>query len=122
MFMPLNAQKHPKNKTMMRIRIKEMIKEKGMKFPYSAMLKAGISRGIANKYMKGEKEYILVDHVEKLCLLFRCMPNDLYEWVPDNAMQEEANHPLHALKPKNRFDPFEAMKNMTPEEIRRRLG
>jgi putative transcriptional regulator len=107
---------------MMRIRIKEMIKEKGIKFPYSAMVKAGISRGVANKYMKGKKQYILVDHVEKLCLLFRCLPNDLYEWVPDNTLQDDATQPLQALKPKPKFDPYEAMKKMTPEEIRKRLG
>ena len=105
----------------MRIRIKEMIKEKGIKFPFTALVKAGISRGVALKYLKSNKQFILVNHVEKLCLLFRCMPNDLYEWVPDNTLQDDATQPLAALKPKLRFDPFEAMKKMTPEEIRKRL-
>jgi DNA-binding Xre family transcriptional regulator len=106
---------------MMRIRIKEMIKEKGIRFPYSAMVTAGISRGVANKYMKNTKGYILTQHIEKLCLLFRCTPNDLYEWVPDDALQNDPTQPLNALKPKTHFDPFEAMKKMTPEEIRKRL-
>jgi putative transcriptional regulator len=106
---------------MLRIRIKEMMKEKGIKYPYSAMVKAGISRGVVNKYMTGEKTYIVARHVEKLCLLCRCMPNDLYEWVPDNTLQDDPTQPLQALKPKPKFDPFEVMKKMTPEEIRRRL-
>ncbi|MES2621485.1 MAG: helix-turn-helix transcriptional regulator [Bacteroidota bacterium] len=106
---------------MMQIRIKEMIKEKGIKFPYAAMVKAGISRGVALKYMKNKKQYVLLKDVEILCLLFRCVPNDLYVWVPNDALQDDPTQPLQAIKPKVQFDPFEAMKKMTPEEIRKRL-
>jgi DNA-binding Xre family transcriptional regulator len=41
--------------------------------------------------------------LEKLCTIFRCTPNDLFEWTPD-ANDTAADHPLTPLRPENSVD------------------
>lgn len=98
------------------------MKEKGVKSPLTAMMKAGISQGVAQKYLSNKKIWIIYKDIEILCLLLRCQPNDLFEYIPDDKTVHDATQPLNALKPKPAFDAFEALKTMSPDEIRKRLG
>ncbi len=107
---------------MIQLRLKQLMKEKGVKSPLSALTKAGISQGVAQKYLTHKKIWILFKDIEILCLLLRCEPNDLFEYTPDDKRVPDETQPLNALKPKPIFDAFEAMKKMSPDEIRKRLG
>ncbi len=104
---------------MIRLRIKSLMKEKGVKAPFKKMVALGISHSIAHDYMSGKKKWILIEHVETLCLLLHCRPNDLFEWLPDDTMQDDPRHPLQQLKPKAPFVLDEAIKNLSPDEIRK---
>jgi DNA-binding Xre family transcriptional regulator len=42
--------------------------------------------------------------IEKLCIVFRCTPNDLFEWTPNDAKDNTADHPLTPLRPENSVD------------------
>ena len=102
----------------MKLRIKALMKEKGINAPFKELRRLGISHAIAHKYMVGTKKWILVEHIAKICLLLRCEPNDLLEWTPDNNFQDDPNQPLQKVKPRSRFDLMEATKNMTPGQLK----
>lgn len=107
---------------MVRSRIKELMKARGVKAPLAALMKAGISQGVAQKMLNGSKKWISIAHVEKLCILLRCTPNDLYEWVPDNQAEDYPENPLQVIRQKPAFNLEEVVKNMTLEEIKKKFG
>lgn len=82
------------------------------------MVKLGIRHDDAHKYMSGKKQWIVIEHIEKLCLFLRCQPNDLFEWEPDDKLQDDPNQPLQKLKPKTPFKVEDELEKLTPDEIR----
>ncbi len=118
----VNAVSAIKNKTMIQIRIKQLMKERGIKFPLETLKKAGISQGVAQGYLNGTKTWLLHKHAEKLCKLLRCTPNDLYEWTPDDPSEDYPENLLQAIRKKPSVDLEEKLKNMTLEEIRKKFG
>jgi len=107
---------------MIRLRIKQLAKEKGIKELHSALTRAGISSDVAHEYMKGSKERLVMAHIEMMCLVFRCMPNDLFEVLPDKPAIADLTQPVYALKPREDFDAMEILKSLTPDEIKAKLG
>ena len=107
---------------MIRLRIKQLAKEKGIKELNTALSKAGISSDVATEYIKGNKDRLVTDHIEMMCLVFRCMPNDLFEVVPDKPATADLTQPVYTLSPREDFDVKEILKNLTPDEIKERLG
>ena len=106
---------------MIRLRIKALMETKGVRYPNKALIALGISARVAGKYLSGKKQTLALKHIDRICLLLRCQPNDLLEWVPDDPTQNDPTQPLQALKPKERFNVNEVLKKMTPEEIRKKL-
>jgi hypothetical protein len=56
-----------------------------------------LSRSLSNEKLKG----ISFEHLEKLCDIFKCTPNDLLEWTPTGAISDTSKHPLNALRPQH---------------------
>ena len=46
-------------------------------------------------YASNSDSHIKFQYLEKLCLIFKCTPNDLLEWRPDNG--NSLNEPLKIL-------------------------
>ncbi len=61
------------------------------------LIQNGFSRSIANRILKRADSYIKFSHIEKICLLLHCTPNDLLQWRPDAKMPVQPNEPLNAL-------------------------
>lgn len=59
----------------------------------------GFSANIAHRIASHSDSHIKFQYLEKLCLLFKCTPNDLLEWEPDNS--SSANDPLRVLIHRN---------------------
>ena len=106
---------------MIRLRIKQLMKERGILHPHKELMAAGISDRVAGKYLKGEKRWILHTHVEILCRLLRCVPNDLYEWVPDQPADDYPENTLQIIKQRETLDTQKLLKDMTLEDIRKRF-
>jgi hypothetical protein len=51
--------------------------------------------------MKTKSKTIDFDHMEILCFFFHCAPHDLVEWVPDNKIPFDEQHPFSKLKRAN---------------------
>lgn len=69
------------------------------------MIRNGFVRSTASKLLNGQARYVKDEHLEKLCLLLHCTPNDLFVWKPEANSLTAEGHPLQALKrgeaPKN---------------------
>ena len=69
------------------------------------MMKNGFIRSTASNLLNGYTRYVKDEHLEKLCLLLHCTPNDLYDWKPSKNTLTPEDHPIQALKrgdaPKN---------------------
>ena len=102
--------------------IARLCKERGIKHKTATLMKAGISQGVIYKYLKGKIKNVPIDHIEKLCLLFRCQPNDLFTWVPDDKLSDYPENPMQAIRQKPSFNLEEKLKNMTLDEIKEKFG
>ncbi len=69
-----------------------------VKNPVTFMMKNGINRSTASNLFRGQVTFIRLEHLERLCLLLRCTPNDLLQWTPDKSHAPDAEHPLNSLK------------------------
>ena len=107
---------------MITLNIKELCRERGIAHPLTALMKAGISVSVAQAYLKDKKDRFQVQHVEKLCRLLRCTPNDLFTWTPDSKAEDYPENPLQAIRHKPSFDLEKKLKGMSLAEIKKRFG
>jgi hypothetical protein len=62
------------------------------------MVQNGFVSFTAHKYKNGKVEQIRLDHIEKLCILLNCTPNEIFEWVPNDLLDDRNDHPLQAIR------------------------
>lgn len=77
---------------------KRMFKMRGIGRPWAALVKAGLSGGTATKILNYYNTRMTVEHVERMCVLLNCTPNDLFEWrsKPNETLTED--HALNSMK------------------------
>ena len=71
---------------------------RGVERPFTYLVKNGISRPTASNLLNHRVESIKNAHLEKICELLNCEPNDLFEWKPSKNTLNAENHPLKNLK------------------------
>lgn len=85
---------------MLIFRLSRVMALRGVSVPYSFLKQNGFHRTVARNLSHDRVENIKIAHLEKLCRLLNCTPNDLFEWKSDdnaaNALNE--NHVLQSLK------------------------
>jgi len=104
---------------MIQLRIEELCKERGIKHPFTALKKAGIAGPTALLYLHNKKKTLVLDHTEKLCAFFRCTPNELFEWEPDDKIEDYPENPLQTIRKKPTFNLEDKLKTMSADEIRK---
>lgn len=77
---------------------KRIIKLRQLEKPHKALVKCGISPSTATKLLGNYNIRLTIDHVEKICVMLNCTPNDLFEWKPKSGAELPENHSLNALK------------------------
>ena len=106
---------------MITLQIRELCELRGFKAPLRALMKSGISQRVSQGYLEGKKKNLSLKHVERLCTLLRCTPNDLFAWTPDSEAENYAENPLQKI----RQQPMPALQKvigtLTLEEVRKRL-
>ncbi|MCG3167359.1 MAG: hypothetical protein POELPBGB_03149 [Bacteroidia bacterium] len=112
-----NTHSIQKNADMVQLNIKELCRARGFRHPHATLTKAGISNKVAIDMLKGKKKYLVIQHVEVLCKLLRCTPNDLFTWTPDEPADDYPENTLQIIRKKQRLDLNEALKGMSLEEI-----
>ncbi|MFD0939827.1 helix-turn-helix domain-containing protein [Pedobacter boryungensis] len=83
---------------MLSLNVGPVLKARGIERPYTYLVKAGISRHSATDLIQGKPRVLRLDHIELLCKLLICEPNDLLVWSPDKDQIYPENHPLFNLK------------------------
>jgi DNA-binding Xre family transcriptional regulator len=68
---------------MLRFNFTRVFKARGVDRPFTYLKKAGYSASFATRVSNNKVEGMNLKHVERLCILFQCTPNDLLEWIPD---------------------------------------
>ena len=93
---------------MLRFNPRRVFRLRGINNDLTFMMKNGFIRSTASNLLNGHTRFVKDEHLEKLCLLLHCTPNDLFDWTPGNDTLTAEDHPLQTLKrgdaPKNITD------------------
>lgn len=83
---------------MLVLNLKPILAARGIERPYSFLVKAGFTRNTAYNLLHSNTWIFRLAHIEKLCLLLNCTPNELLLWRKNNNELVDENHPITALK------------------------
>jgi DNA-binding Xre family transcriptional regulator len=83
---------------MLTLNLNPIFKARGIERPYSFLVKAGLTPHTANVLLNSKTKVFRLDHIEKLCQLLKCEPNDLLVWYPNKNEIIANDHPLTKLK------------------------
>jgi len=108
---------------MLRFNPKRVFALRGIENPVTVMLEAGIIRNTVNNLLRQQTSVVKIEHVEILCRLLNCTPNDLYEWHPTGADALPETHSLNALKRKKTVQDINALVKEIPlEKVEELIG
>lgn len=82
---------------MLKYNFTHILNQKGIIAPVGYLEKAGVKKSTASRLVSGKFSYIPLDTLEKLCLLFKCTPNDLLAWTPPKDKPVDSTQPLLGL-------------------------
>jgi hypothetical protein len=71
---------------------------RGIHQRYGFLTKKGFHRTVAANLANNRAANIKLSHLEKLCRLLNCTPNELFEFKPDANEMFPENHALNKLK------------------------
>ncbi len=83
---------------MMQLNLQRIFKARGIDQPYKFLVRNGFVPFTAHKYKNSKVEHIRLDHIEKLCVLLNCTPNDIFEWGPNDLLDDYPSHPLQKIR------------------------
>ena len=82
---------------MLYLNLKPIFSAKGIEKPSQYLIKNGFSSVTAHRLLSSQTRAIKFDHIEKLCQILLCEPNDLLEWIPSSTKINHPNNPLNKL-------------------------
>ncbi len=71
---------------------------RGIKRPYSFLVKSGFTSHTARTILHSQTRTFRLDHIEDLCRILVCEPNDLLAWKPNQYVTYAAQNPLEKLR------------------------
>ena len=83
---------------MLSFNLTPIFRAKGIERPFAFLVKAGFSNHAAHLILNSTSRSFKLDHVELLCKVLICEPNDLLLYVPDKNQQYSPDHPLQKLQ------------------------
>ena len=84
--------------------------------PYSMLVKNGFAKSSASNLLNYYSRRVTVEHIEKLCLILNCTPNDLFEWRGKTDESLTENHPLNSLKRSDKSESLTELIKKIPVE------
>ena len=82
---------------MLKFSLDRIFKAKGIDKPFTFLINQDLSDNFATKLKNDKVKSIGLKQLEKLCIAFRCTPNDLLDWHPDKNDSFDKDHPLHTV-------------------------
>ncbi len=87
---------------MLRYNFERILKARGILRPHTYLVKNGFPDRLATRINQNNVKRINLSTIERLCLLFKCTPNDFMEWEPDDPYQEDVSLPLNTIRQTNK--------------------
>ncbi len=81
---------------------KRVFKARGIDKPRAFLISHGFPRGIATSIATNKVDRFALKHLEKLCLILNCTPDDLLEWKPSDKKEDTPGTALYILKKESR--------------------
>ncbi|MEQ8417386.1 MAG: helix-turn-helix transcriptional regulator [Imperialibacter sp.] len=107
---------------MLTFNLLQVLRVRWVRQPYAYLVRNGISPNLAHKMANEEIRAIRLDHIEKLCHLLNCTPNDLFRFTPGREVVPPG-HALHQLARKDdeqqAVEWLTALHNLPLEELRK---
>lgn len=75
-----------------------IFRARGIQRKFSFMRQAGYSEHFSSKVANNRLTRISAKDLERICVLLRCSPNDICEWIPNNDEHVDENHPLNEIR------------------------
>ena len=83
---------------MLSFNLSPIFKARGINNPHSYLVKAGISPKSAQNILNSQIRSFRLDHIELLCKILVCEPNDILVYREDATHKIAEDHPLNNLK------------------------
>ncbi len=99
---------------MIKYNFDRIFKARGVNKPFTYLTQAGFSDNFATRVKNNRIKRLELKELERLCLLLRCTPNELFEWTPNEENQNDENHPLQAIKKSEKVFDLTKMLNSVP--------
>lgn len=105
---------------MLALNLNPIFKVHGIERPYTFLVKAGFTPHSAHSLLNSKTKTFRLDHIEKLCVILKCEPNDLLEWYPNKNEIIADDHPITKLKhgESPTIDIKKTLLNMTYSELK----
>ena len=109
---------------MLSFNLAPIFRARGIERPFTFLVKAGFSPHSANLVLNNKTRSFKLDHVELLCKILVCEPNDLLLWSPAKDQQYASDHPLFKLKQQENMEsmkqtlatvPYKQLKEITQQ-------
>lgn len=84
---------------MITLNLKAILTDREIKNHTSFLFHNGFSWATASRMATGNVKALSFKHMEKLCLLLHCTPNDLLHWTADEGKPIERTQPIQQLVP-----------------------
>ena len=75
-----------------------IIKARGIERPFTYLRNAGFNDHMATRIKNNRVIRLDIKHLERLCILLRCTPNDLMVWIPEKGDQIDEKHPMNVIR------------------------
>ncbi len=85
--------------SMLSFNLAPVFKARSISNPYTFLVKAGIARHTAHRILSNQVRVFRLDHIELLCRLLVCEPNDILVYTPSANQPLPEDHPLQSLRP-----------------------
>jgi DNA-binding Xre family transcriptional regulator len=81
----------------MQLGLRPIFIARGIEKPYTFLVRNGFTPHSANYVLNSKARVFRLDHIELLCQLLMCEPNDLLLWKPESVQVIAENNPLNKL-------------------------
>lgn len=86
---------------MLTLNLQPIFKARGIDKPYSFLVSSGFPSYTAHNLLNAKTVSFRLSHIDKLCTLLNCTPNELLVWTPNHNEKLAENHPITRLKKQN---------------------
>ena len=87
---------------MMILNLKKVFLARGIAHPFKFLVKSGINPHTAHRLLNQKTAALKLTHLEKVCVLLNCTPHDFLEWIPTDLLDDRPDHPLQAIRRKEK--------------------